>query len=111
MMGTRILLGVAQWLLVCLPIVQMLLPIVQMLLGVQAYPAAVVLSTTWYSSLHSLASVYSRHVVVSMVLPNNRFEFALGARPTRKGDAPLLAAQAMKLNYNKDTAHDFQRHR
>jgi hypothetical protein len=28
------------------------------------------------------------------MLANNRFEFARTARPTRKGDAPLLAAQA-----------------
>jgi hypothetical protein len=27
-------------------------------------------------------------------MPNNRIEFARGACPTRKGDAPLLAAHA-----------------
>jgi len=28
--------------------------------------------------------------------PNKRFEFAPCGRPTRKGDAPLLAAQAFR---------------
>lgn len=30
---------------------------------------------------------------MEMALPNYRLEFACGARPIRKGDAPLLAAQ------------------
>ena len=29
-------------------------------------------------------------------VPNNRFEFARFARPTRTGEAPLLAAQARR---------------
>lgn len=35
----------------------------------------------------------SAELAAARALPNKRMEFARGARPTRKGEAPLLAAQ------------------